>query len=76
MRSATVSAKIPKELREKLRKYGVRVTPVIERALEEEVSKLEEQELKAKLDEVSRNLKNKVSVKDVVLAVRGSREGR
>jgi len=76
MKPATVSAKISEDLREKLRKYGVKVSYVIERALEEEVAGIEERELKAKLDKVSSDLKGKVSEEDVVVAVRASREGR
>jgi post-segregation antitoxin (ccd killing protein) len=76
MKSATVSAKIPRDLREKLRKHGLKVTEIVRRALEEEVAKAEERELRAELDEVSRSFKGRISEKDVILAVRASREGR
>ena len=46
----TVSAKVPRKLKELLDKYGIKPGPVIRRALEEEVRKrmLEEAEEKAR----------------------------
>jgi len=76
MKSFTVSAKIRWELREKLKKYGIKVSEVINRALEEEVLRLEEKELKRKLDEVSSRVRGKIGERDIVLAVRASREER
>lgn len=44
--------------------------------LKEEVCAMEEKRLKRKLDEVSARVKGKMSGKDIVLAVRASREKR
>jgi len=46
----TVSAKVPRKLKELLDKYGIKPGPIIRRALEEEVRKrmLEEAEEKAR----------------------------
>ncbi len=46
----TVSAKIPKKLKELMDKYGIKPGPIIRRALEEEVKKrmLEEAEIRLK----------------------------
>ncbi len=74
--SATVSAKIPKALKELLARYGVRVSEVVRSALEEEVLKREEMELRDALRTLSRSLKGKISPRDVVTAVRSTREER
>ena len=76
MKPVTVSAKIPKDLREKLEKHGVKVSEVVRRALEEEVCALESRMLMKRLDEISVEIKGKISTEDVTKAVRASREGR
>lgn len=74
--SVTVSAKIPKRLKERLVKYRIQVSEVVRSALEEEVTKREEMELRAALRKLSRALKGSVSSRDVVAAVRSTREER
>ncbi len=74
--SVTVSAKISKKLKESLAKHGVRVSEVVRNALQEEVTRREEIELREALHRLSRNLKGKVSTQDVVAAVRSTREER
>ncbi|HZW57985.1 MAG TPA: hypothetical protein VFF30_16970 [Nitrososphaerales archaeon] len=74
--STTVSAKIPKQLRERLREKRVDISAVVRNALEEELDRREREELKVKLDAVHRSLSGKVTTKDVVKAVRSSREER
>lgn len=76
MSSATVSAKVPEELRQKLKEHGVEVSKVIRRALEEEATALEEMAIRKALVEISAELKGKVSREDVVKAIRSSREER
>lgn len=71
----TVSAKVKEELWRRLKKYGVNVSEVIRRALEEEVRRREEEELGELLDEASRILR-KLSEEEIVEAVRWSREAR
>ncbi len=50
MSYVTVSAKIPKKLKELMDRYGIKPGPIIRRALEEEVKKrmLEEAEIRLK----------------------------
>ncbi|MCD6301066.1 MAG: hypothetical protein J7L82_03235 [Staphylothermus sp.] len=50
MTYVTVSAKIPKKLKDLMDKYGIKPGPIIRRALEEEVKKrmLEEAEVRLK----------------------------
>ena len=71
----TVSAKIPRKLKELMDKYGVKPGPIIRRALEEEVKRriLEEAE------EMARRLKERVSHipdEEIVRLVREDRRGR
>lgn len=54
--SVTVSAKIPRKLKERLAKHGVRVSEIMPTALEE-VAKREEMELQAALRQLSREQK-------------------
>ena len=76
MKPVTVSAKIPKDLREKLERHGVKVSEVVRRALEEEVRVLESRMLMKRLDEISDEIRGKISTEDVTKAVRAGREGR
>jgi len=74
--STTVSAKIPRALRERLREKGVNVSSVVRKALERELQILEEVEIKGKLDSLKTSLAGKISKNDVVKAVRSSRDER
>ena len=71
----TVSAKIRRELYEKLRKYGIVVSDVIRKALEEEVRRREEEEIKEALVKAQKILK-KISSEEIVNAIRACREER
>ena len=76
MRSVTLSVKVPAELKEKADRYGIRVSETLRRALEQEVRRREDEALKTKLSKVSAQLKGRVTVEDVVTAVRETREER
>ncbi|MEM1661004.1 MAG: hypothetical protein QXR17_07710 [Candidatus Bathyarchaeia archaeon] len=71
----TVSAKIPKRLKELLIKYGIKPGPIIRRAPEEEVKKRMLEELEKKSRELSKELSH-VSDEEVVELIREDREGR
>jgi len=71
----TVSAKIRKELYEKLKRYGVPISEVIRKALEEEVRRREEKEVREALKRAQEILM-KISPEEIVTAVRSSREER
>jgi len=70
-----VSAKIRKELYEKLKRYGVPISEVIRKALEEEVRRREEKEVREALKRAQEILM-KISPEEIVTAVRSSREER
>jgi len=71
----TVSAKIRRELYEKLRRYGIPVSEVIRKALEEEVRKREELEVREALRQAQEILR-KIPPEEIVSVVRSSREER
>jgi antitoxin CcdA len=76
MSTTTVSAKISKKLRERLREKDVNVSSVVRSALEKELARREEEDLKQRLDSLSKSLTRKISKQDVVSAVRSSRDER
>ena len=75
MRYVTVSAKISRELYEKLKKHGVPVSRVIKRALEEEVRRREEEEIKKALAK-AQSILQKIPPEEIIEAVREGRNGK
>ena len=71
----TVSAKIRRELYAKLKKYGVPISRVVRRALEEEVRRREEEEVRAALSKAQEIL-SRIPSAEIVEVVRASREER
>jgi len=71
----TVSAKVRRELWEKLRSYGVNISEVIKRSLEEEIKKREEEEARRLLGKASKHLR-KLSEEEIIKSIRESREQR
>lgn len=74
--STVISAKIPKNLKQKAKRYGVKIGELVRRALEEEVRKIEEKKLSENLDELSSMLRGHLTKDDIVKAVRSSRDER
>lgn len=72
-KTVTVSAKVKKELKDKLQKQGISISQVVRRAIESEVKKIEEEELKNSLAEASKVLE-KVNSDVLVEVIRKSRE--
>lgn len=72
MTYVTVSAKIDRELREKLRRYGISISKVVKRALEEEVKRAEEEEVKRALKRIGEVLE-KMPADEVVELIKESR---
>ncbi len=73
---AVVSAKVPKDLKERARKHGLVISEFVRKALEAEVERLERDELRGELHEIRQRLKGKLGERDVVKAIRESREER
>ncbi|MCC6018614.1 MAG: type II toxin-antitoxin system CcdA family antitoxin [Candidatus Verstraetearchaeota archaeon] len=75
MEYITVSAKVKRDLYEKIKKYKIPISSVIRKALEDEIRRREEEEMREKLAQAQIILK-KISPEELVEAVRASREGR
>ena len=75
MSYVTVSAKIPKRLKELMDKYGIKPGPVIRRALEEEVKKRILAELEGKLRDILGEISS-IPDEEVVDLIREDRERR
>lgn len=71
----TVSAKIPKRLKELLDKYGIKPGPIIRRALEEEVKKHILSEVEKKAKELSRKVSH-IPDEEIARLIREDREGK
>jgi len=73
--SVTITAKIPKELKEKIRRLNINASRVIREALEAEVRRREEEQLRALAREVS-NILNKIPREEIVRTIREARDER
>jgi len=72
---ATVSAKIPRKLKELLDKYGIKPGIIIRKALEEEAKKRILSEIEKKAKELSKKLPQ-ISNEEIVRLIREDRRGR
>ena len=61
--SVTISAKITRNLREKLRERGIDVSRVVRNALEDEIARREEEELRLEVDNVSKLVAGNILLK-------------
>ena len=57
-----------------LRKYHIEISGLVRRALEAEVAKAEERELREELERVAASLKGKFAERDLARAVRETRD--
>jgi len=73
MSYVTVSTKVKRSLLEKARKYGVNVSEVLRRALEEEVRRKEVEWALRVMDEISQKLELDVEAKDLIRKFRDER---
>lgn len=71
----TVSAKIPAELKAKIKRHGINASRVMRQALEREVAKVEAEELDMKLEHMAPAL-DRIRIKGVVAGIREDREKR
>ncbi len=73
--TTTVSAKISKEMRQKLERFHVPVSEVIRAALEDEIRKNEEQQVVDSLEN-ARTILKKVPKEQIADIIRSDRDGR
>ncbi|RLE51817.1 MAG: hypothetical protein DRJ26_05370 [Candidatus Methanomethylicota archaeon] len=71
----TVSAKIPRKLREKLRELGLKPSEIIKKALEEAVKEAELKKLEDELKNI-RPVLEKLSPQEVARSIREDRDAR
>lgn len=71
----TVTAKVPREIKEKLNHHGVNVSALIRETLEKEAQRLESEEMKELIEEASEYLKD-VPMKNLVENIRRDRDER
>ena len=71
----TVSAKVPRKLKELLDRYGIKPGPIIRRALEEEVKKHILSEVEEKAKKLSKRASH-IPDEEIAKIIREDREGR
>ncbi|MCD6410078.1 MAG: hypothetical protein J7L98_07120 [Candidatus Verstraetearchaeota archaeon] len=71
----TVSAKIPRKLKELLDEYRIKPGPIIRRALEEEVKKAMSREIEEEARQLSSRIAQ-ISDEEIAELIRKDREGR
>lgn len=72
-RYVTVSAKVPEELKKKLHELNVNTSQLVRSALEEEIKRREEEELKTQAAKASRLLK-KIPSAEITRIIREMRD--
>lgn len=75
MSMVVVSVRIPKKLKAKAKNYGINISEVLRRALEEEIRRIELKKIDALLREFKKGMGN-VRKEYIVRAIRESREKR
>jgi polyhydroxyalkanoate synthesis regulator phasin len=73
--AATVSAKIPRQLKEKIQRLNIKPSKILRKALEDEVKKREIEELKKEINTLKPTLE-KMSTQNIVKSIREDRDNR
>ena len=71
----TVSTKIPKQLKEKMRNLKIKPARILRKAIEDEIKRKEAEQLREEIDKLKPILE-KVSIEDIVKSIREDRESR
>jgi post-segregation antitoxin (ccd killing protein) len=74
--SVVVSVRVPRQLKEKLERYGVNVSELVKRKLAEEVERIEREEVRKLLDELRSALQGRVDPRELSKLVEEEREER
>ena len=70
----TVSIRIPRRLKEQLDKYGIKLGPIVRRALEEEVRRRMLEEIRERASELSKRVSH-IPDEEIARLIREDREG-
>lgn len=71
----TVSVKVPAELKQKMRKYGIKPSKLLRETLEQEIRKREIEEIKSEIQGLGDAL-DRIDMAQVVSTIRADRETR
>ncbi len=71
----TVSVKVPAEMKQKLKKYGIKPSKLLRKTLEQEIRKREIEEIKTEIQTLSDAL-TRIDMADVVSTIRTDRDKR
>ena len=71
----TVSTKIPKQLKEKMRTLKIKPSKLLRKAIEDEIKRKEAEQLREEINKL-RPILEKVSIEDIVVSIREDRESR
>ncbi len=71
----TVSVKVPAEVKQKMRKYGIKPSKLLRETLEQEIRKREIEEIKSEIQELSDAL-DRIDMAQVLSTIRADRETR
>lgn len=71
----TVSTKIPKRLKEKMRTLKIKPSKLLRKAIEDEIRRKEAEQLREEIEKL-KPLLEKVSIEDIVKSLREDRDSR
>ena len=71
----TVSVKVPAEMKQKLKKYGIKPSKLLRKTLEQEIRKREIEEIKTEIQDLGDALA-RIDMADVVSTIRTDRDKR
>lgn len=71
----TVSVKVPAEIKQKLKKYGIKPSKLLRKTLEQEIRRREIEEIKIEIQNLGDAL-DRIDMADVVSTIREDREKR
>ncbi len=71
----TVSVKIPREVKEKLEKLGIKPSKLLKKAIMEELERREIEDLKREIEEI-KDILSKISTEYIVKSIREDRLSR
>jgi len=74
-RYETISVKIPSELKELMKRLGIKPSEVLRKAIEDEVRKRQVQKIKEEICEIKESL-DKIPMEEIVRSIREDREQR
>jgi len=75
VRYETISVKIPSELKELMKRLGIKPSEVLRKAIEDEVRKRQVQKIKEEICEIKESL-DKIPMEEIVRSIREDREQR